>query len=63
MFIVCFVLVHCRVGSLEILHVEYIQIRRVHCRVGSLEMTPELYHGFPWVHCRVGSLENRLIKR
>ena len=41
-FIVCCVLVHCRVGSLEIkagkLYIDY----DVHCRVGSLEMQPSM---------------------
>ena len=38
MFIVCFVLVHCRVGSLEKRSNEKRGIKNVHCRVGSLEI-------------------------
>ena len=50
-------LVHCRVGSLEMLH-EIGPLRPVvHCRVGSLEIRKcsERFEGV--VHCRVGSLE------
>ena len=41
-FIVCLVLVHCRIGSLE--KRENIAILRilVHCRIGSLEIVPAL---------------------
>ena len=37
-FIVYLVLVHCRVGSLEILNQSLASYQLVHCRVGSLEM-------------------------
>ena len=39
MFIVCCVLVHCRVGSLEMLDGWEASSGAVHCRVGSLENT------------------------
>ena len=56
-FIVYMVLVHCRVGSLEIFGSKQARKFQVHCRVGSLEK-----EDFSWfinrgVHCRVGSLE------
>ena len=38
-FIVYRVLVHCRVGSLEIRHQMFQKSDRVHCRVGSLEIS------------------------
>ncbi len=37
-FIVYLVLVHCRVGSLEIIAKGFKRFLRVHCRVGSLEI-------------------------
>ena len=40
MFIVCCVLVHCRVGSLEIESSNVANSSDIHCRVGSLEITP-----------------------
>ena len=57
-FIVCCVLVHCRVGSLEKhqckIDAQYI----VHCRVGSLEIMIAINILILLVHCRVGSLES-----
>ena len=55
MFIVCLVLVHCRVGSLEMLGQQRIDFYWVHCRVGSLEMLGIFVSVVCWVHCRVGS--------
>ena len=55
MFIVCCVLVHCRVGSLEIGVFYQIYEVNVHCRVGSLEMSGFFICGQTVVHCRVGS--------
>ena len=57
MFIVCLVLVHCRVGSLEIKCPAMPPLRRVHCRVGSLEIVATSRLVAIIVHCRVGSLE------
>ena len=57
-FIVCCVLVHCRVGSLEINSSIDETPPIVHCRVGSLEITYQAANGLLSVHCRVGSLEN-----
>ena len=46
-FIVYWVLVHCRVGSLERLDVRAINTASVHCRVGRLKLakiiTPEIH--------------------
>ena len=56
-FIVCCVLVHCRVGSLEITRSAGNVFLVVHCRVGSLEMRTGAFKGILCVHCRVGSLE------
>ena len=41
MFIVCCVLVHCRVGSLEKTSLSGNELTVVHCRVGSLEIGNE----------------------
>ena len=57
MFIVCLVLVHCRVGSLEMQRVIFFTGSEVHCRVGSLEIKFTLWLVDLIVHCRVGSLE------
>ena len=56
-FIVYRVLVHCRVGSLEIVKFLYTPNDCVHCRVGSLEKQQLQAQEEPSVHCRVGSLE------
>ena len=37
-FIVCLVLVHCRIGSLESTETALAAREQVHCRIGSLEM-------------------------
>ena len=50
-------MVHCRVGSLEIMMENHARIRTVHCRVGSLEKMPSFAMIVLSVHCRVGSLE------
>ena len=57
-FIVYWILVHCRVGSLEIKPCPVARLAKVHCRVGSLEI--QEYHELlvVTVHCRVGSLES-----
>ena len=50
-------MVHCRIGSLEVLMVVVLDFQLVHCRIGSLE---DLHLGFfapVNVHCRIGSLE------
>ena len=57
-FIVYRVLVHCRVGSLEIRVTIPTPKPKVHCRVGSLEMLMLTCMQQLYVHCRVGSLEN-----
>ena len=57
-FIVCCVLVHCRVGSLEMHKRHWQELNTVHCRVGSLEMPNSQPLRVEVVHCRVGSLEN-----
>ena len=57
-FIVCCVLVHCRVGSLEMHKRHWQELNTVHCRVGSLENISYCSSRFAIVHCRVGSLEN-----
>ena len=54
-FIVCCVLVHCRVGSLEINNFAKIEQAEVHCRVGSLEIGVLSITVRSLVHCRVGS--------
>ena len=56
-FIVYRVLVHCRVGSLEIGRTGYTPEQIVHCRVGSLEIYRQYARRDNIVHCRVGSLE------
>ena len=56
-FIVYLVLVHCRVGSLEIEYNRLTAAGKVHCRVGSLEIIAKGFKRFLRVHCRVGSLE------
>ena len=33
-----FVDVHCRIGSLETMRIQFFQFLWVHCRIGSLEM-------------------------
>ena len=57
MFIVCCVLVHCRVGSLEMQCQKAETKQTVHCRVGSLEKIIPVDTSENIVHCRVGSLE------
>ena len=56
-FIVCCVLVHCRVGSLEMKKGNSSSTIGVHCRVGSLETQDPRICSSIHVHCRVGSLE------
>ena len=56
-FIVYRVLVHCRVGSLEMRLAQISSQPPVHCRVGSLEMMFPKFIVTIFVHCRVGSLE------
>ena len=56
-FIVYWILVYCRVGSLENNHRRHAHIQAVYCRVGSLEI-PAIHQKLYWmVHYRVGSLE------
>ena len=57
-FIVYWILVHCRVGSLEIKPCPVARLAKVHCRVGSLEKHKQNNQHISKVHCRVGSLEN-----
>tara|TARA_R110000796_G_scaffold66855_2_gene153644 strand:- start:12137 stop:12340 length:204 start_codon:yes stop_codon:yes gene_type:complete len=52
-----FKLVHCRTGSLEIIHLAALAQLHVHCRTGSLEITGLAVTDYPAVHCRTGSLE------
>ena len=56
-FIVYWILVHCRVGSLEKKKPPKCLLVMVHCRVGSLEKWTTIYCSRHPVHCRVGSLE------
>ena len=56
-FIVCCVLVYCRVGSLEITPDSTFYKRYVYCRVGSLETCDFAFTFHLDVYCRVGSLE------
>ena len=56
-FIVYSILVHYRVGSLEMTKVPLNVCFLVHYRVGSLEKSPLDSHGQNPVHYRVGSLE------
>jgi len=51
------VLVHCRVGSLEIDINTVEQHTSVHCRVGSLERAWLLKFVLECVHCRVGCIK------
>ena len=57
-FIVYWILVHYRVGSLEIYHPRVKQALSVHYRVGSLEILEKNGTYDDHVHYRVGSLEN-----
>ena len=57
-FIVYWILVHCRIGSLEINVNTYYRCNGVHCRIGSLENNKIKTHYQSSVHCRIGSLEN-----
>ena len=56
-FIVYWILVYCRVGSLEKPSFKFVLIRVVYCRVGSLETVDIYQHYVTSVYCRVGSLE------
>ena len=56
-FIVYWILVHYRVGSLEIDNINIIIKSIVHYRVGSLEIIDEGTKLIKSVHYRVGSLE------
>ena len=51
------ILVHCRIGSLEIRRNRTVQRHFVHCRIGSLETLIGFGIDFENVHCRIGSLE------
>ncbi len=53
-FIVYGILVHCRVGSLEMQKCLVLMGTQVHCRVGSLERTCITQLHTDHVHCRVG---------
>ena len=57
-FIVYWILVHYRVGSLEMLTAHYRKTKEVHYRVGSLENVQKSGINDNNVHYRVGSLEN-----
>ena len=50
-------IVHCHVGSLEIILIKLIIRESVHCHVGSLETNGLLKFVKIKVHCHVGSLE------
>ena len=54
--ILCIV-VHCRIGSLEIEKIDMKQIDKVHCRIGSLESFMKSISITQIVHCCIGSLE------
>ncbi len=57
-FIFCVkILVHCRIGSLEVLTGGTGQGKSVHCRIGSLEELCWRSKSGSHVHCRIGSLE------
>ncbi len=53
-----FVLVHCRIGSLENQAVNQMVREKVHCRIGSLEICMLNLVYELQVHCRIGSLES-----
>ena len=56
-FIVYWILVYCRVGSLEIWGcLDFVRLQ-VYCRVGSLEMWCCHVHCVIDVHCRIGRLK------
>ena len=48
---------HCRIGSLEMMHVHDEVIMEDHCRIGSLESALGEREGYVFDHCRIGSLE------
>ena len=56
-FIVYWILVHYRVGSLEMYDAAVACMLRVHYRVGSLERNKRFFASAWAVHYRVGSLE------
>ena len=56
-FIVYWILVHYRVGSLENTKADIIVVGLVHYRVGSLETSLPISLNYFYVHYRVGSLE------
>ena len=59
-FIVYWILVHYRVGSLEMLYLDFYIALHVHYRVGSLEKFALQFVYLFGVHYRVGSLEKTL---
>ena len=56
-FIVYWILVYCRVGSLEIQISHHVNFMYVYCRVGSLENSITVKNTVVHVYCRVGSIE------
>ena len=50
-------IVICRIGSLEMEHIQYNQQEQVICRIGSLEMFDNTIRIQIRVICRIGSLE------
>ena len=60
-FIVYWILVHCRIGSLETYAYLKFITADVHCRIGSLETGAIIFCYILMVHCRVGSLEKYCI--
>ncbi len=57
------VIVHCHVGSLEIILQKIKLLCFVHCHVGSLEKANQVQQVKRRVHCHVGSLETMVPAR
>ena len=51
-------LVHCRIGSSEMLDGLSYRDHDVHCRIGSSENSGRSWPNTSSVHCRIGSSEN-----
>ena len=62
-FIFCVkIIVHCRIGSLEVPTSHGYRHQIVHCRIGSLEESKESAILPFTVHCRIGSLEENEVR-
>ena len=51
------ILLHCRIGSLEMNNGQSAKASRLHYRIGSLEKHTHEVHKQVGLHCRIGSLE------